>query len=94
MVSTDYILKSLERISDIPGIRIRYEYRVPLKTHFIEILPQVIFDTEIGYLAFEIAMEQEFEALFSHTNEELLFISEDSLCSIKNPQATFGYESV
>lgn len=86
----EYIVKELNRLSEkFMGIQIRYEFNVGLNTHFIEVLPLEVYDTQ-NYILEEMRISEKFEEMFGD-KEELLFISKDSLNSIENPTYTLGY---
>lgn len=63
-------------------VTISYEYRERTNTHILEILPQEVFDTSQEYFEFEEILEIEFKDKFPE--EDLLFISSDSLTKIEN----------
>ncbi len=84
MNSTDLIKKELKLLSSlIDDIEIRYEFKKSIYTHFVEIKPLDFFNSNNLYIDKEIELEEKFTELFP--NEDLVFISEDSLCKIEKP---------
>ncbi len=83
MISLDYIKKELRSIYDsIVGINIRYEYSEISSTHIIEVTPIEIYN-DVTYVTKEIKLFKEFSSLYP--DEEILFISSESLSTISNP---------
>ena len=81
----DFLHQKLKKISlEIEDIEIAYEYRVTTQTHIIEVKPNSIFEYSKEYINKEIDLKKEFSNQFPE--EELLFISEDSLTEIKSPE--------
>ena len=74
------------------NIKIRYEHRIPTTSHLIEILPFSLYDQNEEYMAFESEFESEFESKFP--DENILFISEESLSEIRNPEVQLGYNEI
>ena len=79
---SDFIKEKIDNlIKDINDITIRYGYDISTDTHFVEILPQSIFDSDF-IMEYELNTIDEFNELF---NESLIcFISEESSTRIKN----------
>ena len=69
-------------INKIDGIKIRYEQRN--NNHIVEVIPIELFDNELLYIDAETRIEEEFEKLYP--KENLIFVSENSLTKIKNPE--------
>lgn len=91
--SQDFIIEKLRMLfENIKGIKIRYEYRDFLSAHFIEVLPFDTFENDNEYLLAELTIQDEFEELFG-ANEEILFLSADSLNEIKNVQFSLGHST-
>lgn len=91
MKSIEYLRNKLSALfSDISGIKIRYEFKVSTNTHIIEILPIAFFDSNDEYIKRELQIEEDFENHFPQEN--ILFISKDSLSEIHKPNYTWGYE--
>lgn len=76
--------------SEIPEIKIRYEFKVSTNTHIIEVLPVTFFNSNDNYIQKELQLEEDFENLFS--GEDILFISNGSLSEIQRPNYMWGYE--
>lgn len=76
----------------INGVKLRYEYREISDTHIIEVLPSEVYNQNEDYLAFETSFENEFQLLFPDQN--IMFVSEDSLTEIKKPDIKLGHEVV
>lgn len=92
MNSQQYIIDRLEKISEkFHGIKIRYEIRTrTYRKHIIEILPFSFFQNH-EYLKLESDLEFDFESSFP--NEEIMFISENSLTKINESIFSIGYDS-
>lgn len=84
MHSVDLIIKELKHISNtIEGVEIRYEFDKCNLIHLVEVKPLDLFENNSIYLDKEIELEDKFYELFP--KENLVFISEDSLSKIENP---------
>ena len=93
MNSKDFIKEKLnELFSKFGGIQIRYEYRANTQSHIIEIIPLSFFESNAHYMEFEAMIEDEFEQLF--TNENIVFVSQDSLTEIKQVDFELGYTDI
>jgi len=93
MKSKEFLVKELTEISyRFENVQIRYEHRKNTFSHIVEIIPLVVFNNNEEYMNAEAYLEDEFERLFPQEN--IVFISEDSLTEIKNPDYLFGYKSV
>jgi hypothetical protein len=85
----DFLIENLNRISVLfPEVNIRYEYRSSTNSHIIEVIPLSVFKNNDNYIIAEINLEESFEEQFP--NEDLVFISEDSLTTINNAEFAFG----
>jgi hypothetical protein len=73
-------------------IKIRYEYRKTTFSHIVEIIPLTVFEENQQYLDEETNFENEFEKLFP--NENIVFISENSLTEIYKSEFELGYEII
>lgn len=92
--SQDFIKEKLNNLfGSIHGIKIRYEFREYLSAHLIEILPLDTFENNQEYILLEMEIQDEFESIYG-INQEILFISSDSLNEIKDVQFSLGYEAV
>ncbi len=84
MRSVDLVEKELRNISNtVEGVEIRYEFDSRNLIHLIEVKPLDLFENNSIYLDKEIELEDKFFKLFPEEN--LVFISEDSLSKIENP---------
>lgn len=93
MKSKQYLLEKLQELSlNFKDIKIRYEHRLNTSSHLIEVIPLAIFQSNEEYMLAEANLEDEFENLFPQ--EDIVFVSEDSLTEIKRPDLLLGYESV
>ena len=93
MKAQDFIIKKLNELAvNFDGIRIRYEFRKNTLTHIIEVLPLDLYENDLGYLAEEDRIEDEFESLFPEDN--IVFISEGSLTEIVEPYFEVGYNKI
>ena len=82
--SVKFIKEELINLSNkLPYLEVQYEYRERNLTHIIEIKPICCFEKDSQYIDFEIDLKDRFSELF--TNEDLLFISVDSLNKIEKP---------
>lgn len=64
------------------GIQIRYEFQELTNVHLVEVLPFDLFENNTDYVLLEAKLQDEFEETFE-TDEELIFISDNSLNEIK-----------
>jgi hypothetical protein len=93
MNSKEFLIERLKEMSSkFEDVKIRYEYRTNTYSHIIEVIPLAIFDSNEQYMLAEANLENEFESLFPQ--EDIVFVSEDSLTEIKNPDLLLGYESI
>lgn len=83
MKSVDFLSNSLEILHDkFSKCNIRYEFISNTNVHLIEVTPVDFYNNDL-YINEELLLEEEFETLYP--NEEIVFISEDSLNKIENP---------
>lgn len=93
MKSKEFIVDKLNYLYSIfNDIKIRYEYRSNTFSHLIEIIPLSFFEKNEEYMAIESEIEEEFESKF--LDENILFISEESLSEIINPEFKLGYDEI
>jgi len=93
MKAKEYIEGKLRLLaSKYCEVQIRYEYRANTGSHIIEIIPLSFFEENNDYLIEEAQIEDEFERLFP--KENIVFISEGSLTSIKDPDLELGYKII
>lgn len=80
----DFIKNKIDELIEISGIsEIKYEYRPSSYTHFIEIIPQSVYENESGLLKIEADIIEEFNDTFYDST--LCFLGEDSLIKLKCP---------
>lgn len=70
-------------------MKIRYEFNEGLNIHLIEVLPLSLYEGNQEYILAEMELEEEFHSLFPQ--EEILFVSTDSLNQVENPDYRLGY---
>lgn len=88
MKAKDFLKTKLKAIFlELDGLEIAYEYRVATATHIVEVKPAKMFYLD-RYVDMEISLEDEFREKFPH--EELLFVTEDSLTEIRNPDFVYS----
>lgn len=93
MKSTEFIETKLNELyAQFNDIKIRYEIRANTNSHLIEIIPLCFFEENEEYIACETKIEEEFESIFP--SENIVFISEDSLTEIINPDFKLGYDII
>lgn len=69
------------------GIQIRYEFQKLTNVHLVEVLPFDLFEKNTDYILAETKLQDEFESRFgSETDEEIIFISDNSLNEIKEDE--------
>jgi hypothetical protein len=73
-------------ITKFPNVRVRYEYDKYALIHFIEVIPNEIYNLNNDYIAWENEMTDEFIELFP--TENICFISDDALVGIENVELT------
>lgn len=81
-----------ELFSLIDGIEIRYEFKKSTFTHIVEVKPLDLFSSNSLYIEKEIELEEKFSELFP--NEDLVFVSENSLSKIEQADLTLVYFKV
>jgi len=85
MKTKEYIRKKLNEISDIfPELIFRYQFNENTETHIIEVKPFETYQTIGEYIKYEAELIYDFENEFFP--ETILFVSEDSLTQITDPE--------
>lgn len=80
----EYIIKELNSIfRKFPTVQIRYEFDEGVNTHFIEVLPLEVYNSK-EFILEEMRIVENFENAFGY-NQDILFISEESLNKIEIP---------
>lgn len=88
MNSKEYIIQNLNNlIEELPELNARYKVDSNHRTHIIEISPAAMFYDNQDYREQELRMEDEFENSFAEEN--ILFITTDSLNTIDNADFEF-----
>lgn len=85
ITSKEFLREQLQSIyNKLYNIEISYEFRTG--THIIKIAPEYIYNNN-EYIELEIELEEAFLKKFP--NEEIMFISNNSLTEIKNAEFVF-----
>lgn len=85
MTSKGFIKNKMRALVEkFPDIKITYQFDKFLKTHIVEVLPKELFEISEEYKLLESEIIFEFDDIF--LSESILFISEDSLNEIDNPE--------
>ena len=88
MKSKEYLKTKLNEISNIfPELSFRYQFNENTKTHIIEVKPLEASQTNDDYIKYESNLMFDFENMF--LSETILFVSEDFLTQITNPEFVF-----
>ena len=83
LTSIDFIIKELKSLNNkFTNSNIRYEFCKSSNTHLVEVTPFEFYNSET-YMEAELDFEDLFSANFP--NEDLVFISEQSLSKISDP---------
>ena len=83
LTSIDFIIKELKSLHNkFTNSNIRYEFCNSSNTHLVEVTPFEFYNSET-YMEAELGFEDLF--LDKFPNEDLVFISEQSLSKISNP---------
>lgn len=89
--SKQFLKSSLKRIFlELDNIEIAYEFRLSSNTHIVEVKPNSVYTDCHKYIDKEIELEDAFSKKFPE--EELLFITENSLTQIKSPEFVFKFK--
>ena len=87
MKSTDFLQLQIDNlVKENPSIKCRYEFDVHSGVHLIEVTPFSMYELNEKYLAFE--SEIIFSFIDTFPDENICFISDDSLIKISNPTYT------
>ena len=87
MTAKELITKELKNfIKLFPQTRVRYEFHEQSNCHFIEVVPNDMYNLDDDYISWELEMYDIFTELC--TVEGICFISDDALVGIKNPELT------
>jgi hypothetical protein len=89
MTPKNFIIRRLNELRNIfPELSFKYKYNQHTSTHIIDVRPLDCYTSNKDYIKYEADFSYEFDNLFSP--ETVLFISEDSLTEIKNPDFVFN----
>jgi len=87
METKEYIRKKLNEISDVfPELIFKYQFNKNTETHIVEVKPLDTYQTNEDYIKCEAELMFDFENEFFP--ETILFVSEDSLTQITEPEFT------
>ena len=87
MKSKEYLKNRLNDISNVfPELIFRYQFNENTETHIIEVKPLETYQTNDDYIKCEAELMFDFENEFFP--ETILFVSEDSLTQITEPEFT------
>jgi hypothetical protein len=87
MTPKEFITKELGCfIKKFPQVRVRYEFHEMSNAHFVEIVPNEVYNLNEDYISWEIDMWERFVKLFPE--EGICFISDDALVGIENVELT------
>ena len=85
----DFIKARLNEIRNIfPELSFKYKFNPNTSTHVVDVRPLECFKDNSDYIKYEAEFGFEFDNLFYP--ETVLFISEDSLTQINNPEFVFN----
>lgn len=85
----EYIIKELNSLyRKFSTVQIRYEFDGGVNRHLIEILPLEVYNSK-KFILEEIKITENFENTFGN-NQDILFISKESLNKIENPTCVIG----
>lgn len=87
MTPKEFITKELDAfIEQFPQVRVRYEFRELSNAHFIEVVPNEVYNLNEDYISWELGMYDKFSELYPY--EGICFISDDALVGIENATYT------
>ncbi|MCL2435624.1 MAG: hypothetical protein FWD09_05750 [Lentimicrobiaceae bacterium] len=98
MTAKEFIKKELSNfIKQFPQVRVRYEYHELSDAHFIEIIPNEVYNLNEEYLVWECDMWDRF--VEHYPMEGICFISDDALVGIENAELAlsgvgYGYTPI
>lgn len=89
MKSKDFIIRRLNELRNIfPELSFKYKFNPSTSTHIIDVRPLDCFTENNDYIKYEADFGFEFDSIFYP--ETVLFVSEDSLTQISNPEFVFN----
>lgn len=93
MNATDFLIEKLNNIFEAHSyLEIRYEFRVHINTHIIDVRPLHCFEGDKDYIEQQIALEDLFEEYFP--DQEIVFISDNPLLKVKDPILSLGVSNL
>jgi hypothetical protein len=85
----DFIITRLNELRNIfPELSFKYKYNSSTSTHIVDVRPLDCFKKNSDYIKYEADFGFEFDNRFYP--ETILFVSEDSLTQISNPEFVFN----
>ena len=84
--------KLTELYSSHPYLEIRYEYKNIINSHIVEVKPIHCFNSDRQYILKQIEIENAFESEFY--SEDIVFVTGDSLVTVKNPILNLGVSTI
>ncbi len=92
MTSKSYLENELAKIyNKFSKINIKYEFKPNRLSHIIEVNPISTFESN-EFIEVEIILTENFNTIYP--NDNLVFISENSIVKIKNPTFTFENNNI
>lgn len=92
MTSLNFLKERLQEIvNNFNDVTISYEYLEYSNTHIVELYPVEIFENDKRYMELEVSLENDFNNLYP--NEEIVFVSENSVTRVENVQESFTSEN-
>lgn len=87
MKSIDFLKLEIDNlVMENPALRCRYEFDAHSCIHLIEVTPFSVYELDEKYIEFESKIT--FSFIDNFPNENICFISDDSLIKISNPSYT------
>lgn len=85
----EFIKNRLNELRNIfPELSFKYKYNPNTSTHIVDVRPLDCYQKNQDYIKYEAEFSFEFDSIFYP--ETILFVSEDSLTQIKNPEFVFS----
>ncbi|MCK9204685.1 MAG: hypothetical protein M0P58_09675 [Bacteroidales bacterium] len=85
MKSKEYLIEKISRIAEIfSHLSFRYQYDIIDQTHIVEVKPLEDFNSNEDYATYEADLTFSFDQKFFP--ESVMFVSEDSLTKVTNPE--------
>ena len=89
MESINFLKDKLSEVyRSLPYLQIRYEYKLNINTHVIEVKPNYCYEKDSNYIDAQLELEDSFEELF--VDEEIVFITENELIQVEDPILELG----